>query len=87
MSLIGSTVKFKWGYKDDTTHIGVIRDKYQGLIKTEHTGPWPSGGRGDFDGWSPVEFYIIQRYDKNKGTFVDDSFIHIKCSDVVGLSS
>lgn len=56
MSLIGSNVNYK---HYSSVSSGIIVDMFMGLKKVTNEGPWPSGGRGEYDSYIAVSYYII----------------------------
>lgn len=63
--LVGSRIKFEL-YKDKILE-GYVVDKYRGLTKKTHDGPWPSGGRGEFDTYFSEDYMIVEvEYEKSK---------------------
>jgi hypothetical protein len=63
MSIVGGKIKFEL-YKDKVLE-GYVVDKYRGLTSKTHEGPWPSGGRGDFETYFSEDYIIVEVEEKD----------------------
>ena len=73
MSLIGSKCNFE--LYEGKVVVGIAIEKYHGLTKKTHTGPWPGGGRGDFESYFQEDYYIVEVDEKDY-----QRYYHLPCS-------